>query len=135
MRLFTLLLTVFVLLNASANDRLLATFYHPTGMPTASGTVIDVNKLNRMEIRYVALPRTMFVDMGGQYMLNDIIEVESNIPILNGEWIVKDKMGARHNSDRRIDFLLPKGHKVKFERPHVTIRLKHRPSKKKHNRR
>jgi hypothetical protein len=83
-----------------------ATQYHPPrqGACTASGSRILVEKVKSGEHRWVALSR----DMLKHYPFETVIQVKSKShPELNGKWIVKDKMGARHK--KCIDFLVCKG--------------------------
>jgi len=57
------------------------------------------------------------------FKMGDVIIVESeSTPSLNGEWVVKDKMGKRLR--KRIDFLTPQGDKYNFRNGAVTIRKK-----------
>ena len=71
---------------------------------TASGSKINVHKLKHGKIRWVAISRDLLKD----YPFDSIIKVESDEhPELNGLWIVKDKMGPRHQ--KSIDFLFYKG--------------------------
>ena len=56
------------------------------------------------------------------FKLGDVIIVESETnPSVNGEWVVKDKMGPRLR--KRIDFLTPREDK-RFRNGAVTIRKK-----------
>ena len=94
-----------------------ATKYHPgrggAGWRTASGDRIDNNKLRNYEFRWVALSPDLFkkgIRMGDTL----IVECE-RVPKLNGEWIVKDRMGARLRM--RADFLLPAGDNYGFLKP------------------
>lgn len=107
----TLVISLFTLacsLSTSAQTKttLSATQYHPPyhGARTASGSKIDVEKVKSGKIRWVAMSR----DMLKVYPLGTRIHVISEKhPELNGEWVVQDKMGARHK--KCIDFLLAKG--------------------------
>ncbi len=57
------------------------------------------------------------------FKMGDVIIVESeSTPAINGEWVVKDKMGPRLR--KRIDFLTPRGDKYNFRNGSVTIRKK-----------
>ena len=73
------------------------------------------------QIRWVALSHDMFKQHG--FKMGDVIIVESeSTPAINGEWVVKDKMGPRLR--KRIDFLTPRGDKYNFRNGAVTIRKK-----------
>ena len=88
---------------------------------TASGDRINYDKLKNYQIRWVALSHDMFNQHG--FRLGDVIIVESDSnPAINGEWVVKDKMGKRLR--KRIDFLTPRGDKYNFRNGAVTIRKK-----------
>ena len=91
---------------AKTKVTLSATQYHPPyhGAQTASGSKIDVRKVKNGKTRWVAMSR----DMLKVYPFGTKIYVNSEKhPELNGVWIVKDKMAARHK--KCIDFLLAKG--------------------------
>lgn len=94
-----------------------ATKYHPgrggAGWRTASGDRIDNNKLRNYEFRWVALSPDLFKK--GMRMGDTIIVECERVPKLNGEWIVKDKMGPRMHM--RADFLLPAGDNYGFLSP------------------
>lgn len=126
-----------ITVNSQTKHTVTATYYyvgHNCGHVTADGSRINNSKVSSGEHRWVALSRDMFTRHG--YELGDIIHVESKNPILCGEWIVRDKMGARHRN--RIDFLMTKEKgKKHFRNPHkVTIRKikSHKPAKKKKHR-
>ncbi len=94
-----LALAVVIAVSAVGQDfKLHATKYHPgqggAGWVTASGDRINYDKLKNYQIRWV----------------------------INGEWVVKDKMGPRLR--KRIDFLTPRGDKYNFRNGSVTIRKK-----------
>ena len=55
------------------------------------------------------------------YKMNDTIIVESDLSILNGEWIVKDKMGPRVRNG--IDFLMTRTNSKEFNNP-VKVMIK-----------
>lgn len=74
---------------------------------TASGKKIDLNKLNRGELRYVAVSR----DLLKEYKYGDIVEVFiSEGHPYNGQWMVADTMHKRWNN--KIDLLLSENQKV-----------------------
>lgn len=68
---------------------------------TASGRRIDLQKLNRGELRYVAVSR----DLLKQYKYGDVVEVfiAEGHPY-NGQWTVADTMHKRWS--KKIDLLL-----------------------------
>jgi len=121
-------MTLVIALMASGQEYTLrATKYHPgqggAGWVTASGDRINYTKLKNYQIHWVALSHDMF-KLG--FRLGDTIIVESqSMPKLNGEWVVKDKMG--HRLRKRIDFLTPRGDHYNFKsHGTVTIRKKKR---------
>jgi hypothetical protein len=82
---------------------------------TADGSVIDVDKLKRNEIRWCALSRDLIWDdhrqtihsegFRGFYRFGDTITVYSKTnPQINGEWVVHDTMNKRYT--KSIDFLV-----------------------------
>ena len=68
---------------------------------TASGDSIDLEKLNRYELRWIAISR----DLREYYSFGDSVYIESNNKSVEGWWVVKDLMNRRFR--RRIDFLVP----------------------------
>jgi len=119
-----ILVATLALTCAATEYTLRATKYHPgqggAGWVTASGDRINYNRLKNYEIHWVALSPDMFSRYG--FRLGDTIIVESDVcPKLNGEWIVKDKMG-RHLR-KRIDFLTPRGDNYNF-RSNSTVRIR-----------
>ena len=125
MRKALLLLLLFCSITVSAQVTATATKYHPgmggAGWVTASGARIDNNKLRNYEIKWVALSHDMFQKLGVK--MGDEVIIECANSMLNGVWIVKDKMGKRMRN--RIDLLLPKGDKMNFTSPiKVNIRKK-----------
>ena len=121
-----LALAVVIAMSAVGQDfKLNATKYHPgqggAGWVTASGDRINYDKLKNYQIRWVALSHDMFNQHG--FKMGDVIIVESeSTHAINGEWVVKDKMGPRLR--KRIDFLTPRGDKYNFRNGAVTIRKK-----------
>ena len=112
-------------INASGQMTVTATKYHPgmggAGWVTASGSRIDNNKLRNYEIKWIALSPDMFQKLGVK--MGDEVIIECANHLLNGVWVVKDKMAARLRN--RIDILLPKGDKMNFNAPlKVQIRKK-----------
>jgi hypothetical protein len=82
---------------------------------TADGSVIDVDKLKRNELRWCALSRDLIWDeyrqtihsegFRGFYRFGDTITVYSKTnPQINGEWVVHDTMNKRYTI--AIDFLV-----------------------------
>jgi len=125
LRQILLAITIVMSMAVAAQEYTLhATKYHPgqggAGWVTASGDRINYTKLKNYEIRWVALSHDMFTKYG--FKLGDTIIVESkSMPKLNGEWIVKDKMGKRLR--KRIDFLTPRGDHYNF-RSHSTVTIR-----------
>lgn len=104
---------------------LLATKYNPVKeqcdndpLITADLSVIDLNKLNRHELRWVAVSR----DMLDYFNYGDTIHIECENENLNGQWVIHDTMNPRWNN--RIDFLVPFDDKYEFNKPiKVTVRI------------
>lgn len=102
---------------SKGQDILSATQYNH-GVVTASGSKINHEKLRAGKLRWVALSRELIK----KYPFGTVLVVKSEkYPELNGEWIVKDKMGPKHKSC--IDFLIARG-KSKLGRTRVEIRKK-----------
>ena len=126
LRRFFLALAVVIAVVAFGQEYTLhATKYHPgmggCGWVTASGDRINYDRLKNYQIRWVALSHDMFKQYG--FKMGDVIIVESeSTPSINGEWVVKDKMGPRLR--KHIDFLTPRGDKYNFRNGPVTIRKK-----------
>lgn len=78
---------------------------------TADNSKIDLRKLNRHELKWIAISR----DLKKQFDFGDTVIVECDNPRLNGEWIVKDVMNKRFT--KRIDFLVPRKDKYNFHQP------------------
>lgn len=117
-RLLMIMMIMVAVSVAAETFTLRATKYHPgrggAGWVTASGARIDNDKLKRYEIRWVALSHDMFRQYG--FRLGDSINVRcERFPVLNGVWIVKDKMGPRLR--KKIDFLLPYRDTTGFNTP------------------
>ena len=128
-RIFLALAVVIAMSAMGQEFTLHATKYHPgqggAGWVTASGDRINYDKLKNYQIRWVALSHDMFKQHG--FKMGDVIIVESeSTPAINGEWVVKDKMGPRLR--KRIDFLTPRGDKYNFRNGAVTIRKKGKAS-------
>ena len=99
-----ILVTFICSMEISANHTVRATKYyagHNCGWRTASGDRINKQKVRSGEHRWVALSHDMFKKHG--FKMGDKIRVESDNPVLKGEWIVKDKMAPRLR--KAIDFL------------------------------
>ena len=89
------------------------------GLITADGSIIDINKLNKNKLRWVAISRNLLK----KYSMGDTIIIESEIKELSGEWVIHDKMAKRWKN--KIDFLLPKNDKYNFYN-HTVIIMKKR---------
>lgn len=74
---------------------------------TADGSIIDLQKLNSGDIRWVALSRNLLKRWGGRFDFGDKIKVEHKDSRIAGIWTVRDCTAARHHN--HIDFLIPKG--------------------------
>ena len=91
---------------------------HNCGVITADGSRINVSRVHNFTDRWVALSPDMFKK---GYKFGDVIHVTSNNPVLNGHWVVKDKMASYKKNS--IDFLMTRGNSREFNNPcKVTIR-------------
>ena len=101
-------------------DTLFSTkYHHDIGLITADGSIIDINKLNKNKLRWVAISRNLLK----KYSMGDTIIIESEIKELSGEWVIHYKMAKRWKN--KIDFLLPKNDKYNFYN-HTVIIMKKR---------
>lgn len=106
--------------------KVLATKYNPVPeqcdsdyLTTADNSSIDLVKLNRYELKWVAVSR----DLLKHFNYGDTILVESDNVNLSGEWVIKDTMNRRFTN--RIDFLCPINDNYEFDRPiNLTITKK-----------
>jgi 3D (Asp-Asp-Asp) domain-containing protein len=87
-----------------------ATYYNPVAsqcdsnyLETASMDIIDLKKLKKKQIRWVACSRDQLKRWGGHLNYGDTITVVSKNKNVAGKWIVKDTMNKRYK--KRIDFL------------------------------
>ena len=132
MRKIVSLMVALLCLTATAQTvTLTATKYHPgvggVGHHTADGSYIDKKKLANGEIRWVAFSLDMFSQYG--YRLGDTIVVRCDkVPEVNGEWVVRDKMGGHLR--KRMDFLLPHRGSNYFH-GHVTVEVSKKKASKK----
>ena len=112
----------------SQHYTLTATKYYPGrgGLTwyTADGSRIEKDKLYNYELRWVALSH----DMLKVFQYGDTILVDCENEYLKGLWIVKDKMHKRWKN--RIDFMLPYGEKIGFDRP-IKVKVEKYESKQK----
>lgn len=86
---------------------------------TACGSVINMEKLRKREIRWIALPKSMLCRFGGgPFNFNDsVLFYSKSSPQINGEWIVKDVVSGKWG--KTVDFLmLPENNKPKLGTPH-----------------
>ena len=101
------------------------TFYNPVTsqcdddpLITADGSEIDLEKLNRGELRWCAVSR----DLLQVYRYGDEIWIDSENPEIRGWWIIKDTMNIRKKN--HIDLLLPENHKTGFGKDSLRIKTK-----------
>lgn len=117
----TMVCVIFVMAFANTGHTVRATKYyagHGCGWVTADGSRINNQRVESFQDRWVALSPDMFKK---GYKLGDRIMVKSDNPLLNGVWVVKDKMAPRIKNG--IDFLMTRSNSKKFENPcKVTIK-------------
>lgn len=107
MRYIALLITLFISLTAySQSVYVKATYYNPTRkqcgstpLITADGSKINMAKLKRGELRWVAVSR----DLRSRFKYGDTIWIDSDDMRLRGKWVVRDTMNPKHKN--RIDIL------------------------------
>lgn len=91
-------------------------YYTSYGSHTASGDRVNAARVKAGKDRWVALSRDMF---RAGFKMNDTILVNSTVnPMVNGLWVVKDKMAGR----KKIDFLVHRSNCRGFRNGKVTIR-------------
>lgn len=78
------------------------TIYHPvsaqcdgTPLITASNARIDLEKLRRSEIRWMALSRNLLKKWKGEFNYGDTVLLESGDPAIDGLWVINDNMNKR----------------------------------------
>lgn len=103
---------------------LTATVYSPcvaqcdsTPLITACNSKINIKKLRKKKIRWVALSRDLLTRWGGSIDYGDSIYVVSGSK--QGWWVVKDTMNKRYKN--RIDFLT---YNEKYFKEEITIFVK-----------
>ncbi len=92
-------------------DQVLITWYNPCvsqcdsdPLITADMSKIDLKKLSRRDIRWIAVSRDL---LNRGYSMGDTIIIDSPNPRINGEWVIHDKMNKRFTN--RIDLLISAG--------------------------
>lgn len=78
------------------------TIYHPVtgqcdGSPliTANNSQIDLEKLRRNEIRWMALSRDLLKRWDGEFNYGDTVRLEAGDADIDGLWIIADNMNRR----------------------------------------
>lgn len=87
-----------------------ASFYNPElnqtdsfPLETASGRIIDTNKLRQGKLKWVALSRSLLRRFGGHFRYGDSITIK-NAGVLNGKYMVVDCMGPQYKY--KVDILV-----------------------------
>ena len=62
---------------------------------TANNSRIDLDKLSRNEIRWMALSRDLLKRWNGEFNYGDTIQVQAGDPEIDGLWVVNDSMNKR----------------------------------------
>src|SRR5690348_7410945 len=62
---------------------------------TANNSHIDLDKLHRNEIRWMALSRNLLKRWNGEYNYGDTVVVNAGDPLIDGLWVIKDSMNKR----------------------------------------
>ena len=106
-----------------AKKNVTLTYYNPVRSQcdkdpqiTASGSKIDMKKLQNGQLRWCAVSR----DLLQIYNYGDEIWIESENPQIRGYWVVKDTMAAKKKNS--VDLLLPVGHKTGFGKETTIIK-------------
>ena len=80
------------------------TIYHPVSsqcdadpLITANNSRIDLDKLSRNEIRWMALSRDMLKRWNGKFNYGDTVVLRAGDPDIDGLWVVNDTMNKRFN--------------------------------------
>jgi hypothetical protein len=78
------------------------TIYNPTEdqcdstpLITASNARIDVEKLRRQEIRWMALSRNLLRKWNGKFHYGDTVMLHAGDPAIDGLWVINDNMNKR----------------------------------------
>jgi hypothetical protein len=78
------------------------TIYHPvagqcdaTPLITASNARIDIEKLRRQEIRWMALSRNLLKKWNGEFHYGDTVMLSAGDPEIDGLWVINDNMNKR----------------------------------------
>jgi hypothetical protein len=86
---------------------------------TADNSKINLTKLAKEEIRWVALSRDLLKRWGGPYNYGDTLRVHHPHSKVRGLWVVHDTMNRRFR--KRIDFLVHSNTKFPGKCPHILI--------------
>jgi hypothetical protein len=78
------------------------TIYHPVAnqcdddpLITANNSRIDLDKLSRNEIRWMALSRNLLKRWHGEFNYGDTVVVQAGDPAIDGLWVINDNMNKR----------------------------------------
>ncbi|SKC72844.1 RlpA-like double-psi beta-barrel domain-containing protein [Ohtaekwangia koreensis] len=81
------------------------TIYNPvkrqcdnTPLVTASNARIDVTKLKKQEIRWLALSRNLLKRWNGNFHYGDTVKLSSGDPSIDGVWIIQDNLNKRYKN-------------------------------------
>ena len=112
---------------ASVTATVTATYYNAvpgqcdsSPLITADNSHIDLVKLKKKELRWVALSRDLLKRWGGPFDYGDTITIEHKNKDLAGEWVVHDSMNARFT--KRMDFLVALGNKFPGKTQNIIIK-------------
>ncbi|WP_276367571.1 hypothetical protein [Chryseolinea sp. H1M3-3] len=65
---------------------------------TASNKKINLDKLHRGSIRWMAISRNMLNRWGGQLQYGDTVELHAGDDAIDGVWIIQDTMNKRYKN-------------------------------------
>ena len=81
------------------------TIYHPTAkqcdstpLVTASNKKIDVNKLYKQQLRWMALSRNLLKRWKGDFNYGDTVMLTSGDARIDGLWIIQDNLNKRYKN-------------------------------------
>lgn len=84
-------------------------------LETADQSWIDLDSLQKQQIRWCAVSRDMLKKYGGVYEYGDTLDlVFQKNPQLDGKWIIHDTMNRRYK--KTIDLLVHKDNKIRLHR-------------------
>ena len=110
--LILLLFSLGIITLQAQTHKVTVTVYNPvpsqcsgSHLRTADGSMIDIEALERGEIRWCAVSRDMLTRNGGDFKFGDRLEVISADETISGIYEIHDTMNPRFS--RHVDILMP----------------------------